>query len=73
MHGAELCLLGEKHSTYSYYECSASDIAAVDTTFKVFSNDVVLGRILKPGYDLPNAKQIRYVLCHGRGLVVDTN
>ena len=59
--------LGPRHSPYSYYLCCASDIAAVGTTFNVFSYDAVLPE--HRTHHLPNAKQIRYVLCHGRGLL----
>ncbi len=41
-------------------------MATVGTTFNVFSYDAVWAKHLT--HHIPNAKQIRYVLCHGRGL-----
>ena len=46
MHGTELRLFRAKaNSPYSYYKSRASDIAAVGTTFNVFSYDAVWPRI----------------------------
>ena len=47
MHGNELRLFLEPRP-YSYYKCRrAFDIAAVGTTFNVFSYDAVLGRVFE--------------------------
>ena len=49
----------------------ASHIAEVGTTFNVFSYDAV--RAEHRTHHLPIAEQIRYVLCHGRGNIIDVN
>ncbi len=42
VHGNKLRLFGAKaFPPYSYYQCRASDIAAVGTTFNVYSYDAV--------------------------------
>ena len=58
--------LGPWHVHYSLYYCRTSDIAAVDTIFKVFRYDAVWAehRIHHP----PNSDQICYTLCYGRGV-----
>ncbi len=60
--------LGPRHSPYSYYSCRVSDIAAVVTTFNVYSSNAVWAE--HRTHHLQNAEQIRYVLCHGRGLEI---
>ena len=45
----------------SYYQFRTSDIAAVGTTFNVFSYDAV--RAEHRTHHFPNAEQICYVLC----------
>ncbi len=46
MHGNKLRLFffGQGIPPYSYYQCRVSDIAAVGTSFNVFSYEAVLGR-----------------------------
>ncbi len=56
---------GPRHSTYSYYWCRASDIAAVGTTFNVFSYDASWAENWT--YHLPNAGRMRFQLHHRRG------
>ncbi len=50
---------------YSYYLCRSSDMAAVGTTFNVFSYDAVWAENWT--HHLPNACRMRYLLPHRRG------
>ncbi len=66
VHCNALRLFGAKASPpYSYYLFRASDIAAVGTTFNVFSYDAVWAENWT--HHLPNAGRMRYLLRHKRG------
>ncbi len=66
MHGNELRLFGaEAFPPYSYYQCYASDIGAVGTTFNVVSYDVVWAehRALRPSPGIIlTSKSNKYIL-----------
>ncbi len=51
---------GLRHSHYSYYQYRASNIEAVDTTFKDFSYDAI--REENRTNTLPYEKRMHYVL-----------
>ena len=59
---ALLPLFGPSYSSYCHYYLHTTDIAALDTTFNVFEyNDWAKNRT----HYLPDAEQMRYLLCHG--------
>ncbi len=68
VHGTELRLFEANAfpPTHSNYLCRASDIAAVGTTFNVFSYDAVWAELRT--HHLPNAGRMRYRLRQTRGL-----
>ncbi len=65
VHGNELHLFWAK--SFSLLVLTYIDIAAVDTTFNVFSYDAVWAE--HRTHYLPNAWHKRYVLCHERGFL----
>ncbi len=54
-----------------YYQYRASDIAAIDTKFRVFSYDAVCSE--HQTHPLLDAERMRYMLCHERVLDFNIN